>query len=180
MGCIYICKCNGVIFRGPPTIKSSRSEEANKSVPPKRLVKMDKFMWILRQAKGVKSSCHTYRHIPCISKSSMLFSRFLPMYIYSYIYIPVSPGWLTAYSLTATDKTFYALFFLRPTGIRCEELRACNMTSQKGTQDLRQCPYLQNGNVCLCLTEQLLGWKAKRVARVWIDPGKNVLCANNK
>lgn len=33
----------GYIPKGP-TIKSSKSEEANKSVPPKRLVKMDKFM----------------------------------------------------------------------------------------------------------------------------------------
>jgi len=35
-----------------PTIKSSKSEEANKSVPPKRLVKMDKFMWGVWGIKG--------------------------------------------------------------------------------------------------------------------------------
>jgi len=43
-----------------PTIKSSKSEEANKSVPPKRLVKMDKFMWgglgHQGEAKGLRAA----------------------------------------------------------------------------------------------------------------------------
>lgn len=93
--------------------KIEQNEEANKSEPPKRLVKMDKFMlyeegWVVEKGwLGLRwLLLYTVEQLPFISQLAKA-SSFPTCRLVAWL----ADCLTAAYSLTVTGKTFYALFF---------------------------------------------------------------------